>query len=166
MAAAVAALTFTSCEDALDSNNYTKADTSNFPAANTDMNKELSAAYSVMNQFCKDPLQTPFMVYNLMSDDCNGGGGTGDVESHAIGHLMSNKATLYDQAWEATYVGINRVNTIITTKLIAIVGIFSRRISNSSQILEIRNLAVTILTPRCTNLKIIHPTLGLLHKLL
>ena len=115
MAAAVAALTFTSCEDALDSNNYTKADTSNFPAANTDMDKELSAAYSVMNQFCKDPLQTPFMVYNLMSDDCNGGGGTGDVESHAIGHLMSNKATLYDQAWEATYVGINRVNTIIYT---------------------------------------------------
>lgn len=113
MAAAVAALTFTSCEDALDSNNYTKADTSNFPAATTDMEKELSAAYSVMNQFCNDPLQTPFMVNNLMSDDCNGGGGTGDVESHAIGHLMSNKATLYDAAWKATYVGVNRVNTII-----------------------------------------------------
>lgn len=113
MAAVVAAMTFTSCEDALDSNNYTKADTSNFPAATTDMDKELSAAYSVMNQFCNDPLQTPFMVNNLMSDDCNGGGGTGDVESHAIGHLMTNKATLYDAAWKATYVGVNRVNTII-----------------------------------------------------
>lgn len=113
MAAAVAAMAFTSCEDALDSNNYTKADTSNFPAATTDMDKELSAAYSVMNQFCNDPLQTPFLVYNLMSDDCNGGGGTGDVECHAIGHLMSNKSTLFDAAWKATYVGISRTNTII-----------------------------------------------------
>lgn len=113
MAAAVAAMTFTSCEDALDSSNYTKADTSNFPAATTDMDKELSAAYAVLNQYCNDPLQTPYMVNNLMSDDCNGGGGTGDIESHAIGHLMSNKATLYDAAWKATYDGINRVNTII-----------------------------------------------------
>lgn len=113
MAAAVAAMAFTSCEDALDSNNYTKADTSNFPAATTDMDKELSAAYSVMNQFCNDPLQTPFLVYNLMSDDCNGGGGTGDVECHAVGHLMSNKPTLFDAAWKATYVGISRTNTII-----------------------------------------------------
>lgn len=113
MAAAVAAMAFTSCEDALDSNNYTKADTSNFPAATTDMDKELSAAYSVMNQFCNDPLQTPFLVYNLMSDDCNGGGGTGDVECHAVGHLMSNKSTLFDGAWKATYVGISRTNTII-----------------------------------------------------
>ena len=113
MAAAAAALTFTSCEDALDSTNYTKADTSNFPAATTDMDKELSAAYSVMNQFCNDPLQTPFLVYNLMSDDCNGGGGTGDVECHAISHLMTNKSTLYDAGWAATYAGITRASTII-----------------------------------------------------
>lgn len=113
IAAAAATLAFTSCEDALDSNNYTKANTSNFPSTTSDLEKELSGAYSIMNQYCNDPLQTPYMVYNLMSDDCNGGGGTGDVECHAIGHLMSNKSTLYDAAWEATYYGINRVNTII-----------------------------------------------------
>ena len=113
MAAAAAALTFSSCEDALDSKNYTKADTSNFPATTGDVQKQLSATYSVLNEFCNDPLQTPYLVYNLMSDDCNGGGGTGDVESHAIGHLMSNKSTLYDKAWDCVYKGVLRANTII-----------------------------------------------------
>lgn len=113
MAAAAATLAFTSCEDALDSSNYTQADTSNFPSATSDMDKELSAAYSVLNMFCTDPLQSPYLVYNLMGDECNGGGGTGDVECHAIGHIMTNKSTLYDAAWTDTYIGVNRANTII-----------------------------------------------------
>lgn len=106
-------LSLTSCEDFLDSSNYTEANTGNYPAAAADLNKELAALYGVMNQFCNDPLQTPWMVWNVMSDDSNGGGGTGDVEAHAIGHLMSNKETLYDSAWHNTYVGIARANAII-----------------------------------------------------
>lgn len=113
MAAAAATLAFTSCEDALDSNNYTQADTSNFPTTVGDMKKELSAAYSVLNMFCKDPLQNPYLVYNLMGDECNGGGGTGDVECTAISQLMINKATLLDNAWEDVYIGMNRTNTVI-----------------------------------------------------
>jgi hypothetical protein len=48
-----------------------------------------------------------------MSDEANGAGGTGDVESHAIGHLTSNKDNLFDNAWHNTYVGIARANAII-----------------------------------------------------
>lgn len=113
--AIAAAFTFTSCEDFLDSENYTEANNDNYPAAPKDLSTELSALYGVMNQYCTDPLQTPWFVSNIMSDDSNGGGGTGDVEAHAIGHLMSNKDALYDNAWHATFVGIARANAIIAS---------------------------------------------------
>lgn len=108
-----ASLALASCEDALDSSNYTQADTSNFPSTTGDMQKELSAAYSVLNMFCSDPLQCPYLVNILMGDECNGGGGTGDVECSAISHLMTNKATLFDKAWEDVYIGVNRASTVI-----------------------------------------------------
>lgn len=111
--AAATALALSSCEDFLDSSNYTEANTSNYPAAPADLNKELAALYGVMNQYCNDPLQTPWFVWNIMSDDSNGAGGTGDVECHAIGHLMSNKDALLETAWHSTYVGIARANAII-----------------------------------------------------
>lgn len=102
-----------SCEDFLDSENYTEANTGNYPAQAKDLTTELAALYGVMNQYASDPLQTPWFVANIMSDDCNGGGGTGDVEAHAVGHMMSNKETLYEIAWKCTYVGIARANSII-----------------------------------------------------
>ena len=113
--AIAAAFTFglTSCEDFLDSSNYTEANTANYPASAGDLNKELAALYGVMNQFSTDPLQSPWFVPYLMSDDANGAGGTGDVECHAIGHLMVNKESIFDNAWHNTYVGIARANAII-----------------------------------------------------
>lgn len=113
--AIAAAFTFglTSCEEFLDSSNYTEANTANYPASAADLNKELSALYGVMNQYCTDPLQTLWFVSYIMSDDANGAGGTGDVESHAIGHLMVNKEGIFDNAQDVTYVGIARANAII-----------------------------------------------------
>ena len=107
------AVVLTSCEDFLDSKNYTQANSSNYPASADDLNKELAALYGVMNQFSTAPLETPWFVNYIMSDDANGAGGTGDVESHAIGHLMANKEDLFDNAWHNTYVGIARANAII-----------------------------------------------------
>ena len=111
---ALFAVGLTSCEDFLDSSNYTAANTSNYPASPADLNKELAALYGVMNQFSTTPLETPWFVGYIMSDDANGAGGTGDVESHAVGHLMTNKESLYDNAWHNTYVGIARANAIIS----------------------------------------------------
>lgn len=111
--AAVFAIGLTSCEDFLDSSNYTEANTGNYPASPSDLNKELAALYGVMNQYSTDPLQSPWFVNYLMSDDANGAGGTGDVESHAISHLMANKEALFDNAWHNTYVGIARASAII-----------------------------------------------------
>ena len=103
----------TSCEDFLDSQNYTEANTSNYPASANDLNKELAALYGVMNQMSTNPLETPWFVNYIMSDDANGAGGTGDVEAHAVGHLMTNKESLYDNAWKNTYVGIARASAVI-----------------------------------------------------
>ena len=111
--AIAAGFTLSSCEDFLDSENYTEANTGNFPAVAKDLNKEVAALYGVMNQFSTDPLQSPWFVNYIMSDDANGAGGTGDVECHAIGHLMVNKESIFDQAWHNTYVGIARASAII-----------------------------------------------------
>ena len=107
------AVGLTSCEDFLDSKNYTGATNENYPAAPSDLNKELAALYGVMNQMSTSPLETPWFVNYIMSDDANGAGGTGDVESHAVGHLMANKETMYDNAWKNIYVGISRASAVI-----------------------------------------------------
>lgn len=114
-AAACLVMAFASCEDQLDVTSYTTQNTSNFPANTADVNKELNGAYSTLNAYCQDPLQSPYFVWGLMSDEQNGGGGTGDVECHAISHLMTSKESLYDKAFAVTYQGIARTNTIIHT---------------------------------------------------
>ena len=112
-ATACFALALTSCDSQLDVTSYTEPNTGNFPAAKSDVTKELNGAYSTLNAYCNDPLQSPYFVWDLMSDEQNGGGGTGDVECHAISHLMSNKEDLFDKAFTVTYQGITRTSTII-----------------------------------------------------
>jgi len=107
------AVGLTSCEDFLDSTNYTGATSENYPATASDLTKQLAALYGVMNQMSTSPLETPWFVNYIMSDDANGAGGTGDVESHAVGHLMTNKETLYDNAWKNVYLGISRASSVI-----------------------------------------------------
>ncbi len=112
-ATACFALALTSCDSQLDVTSYTEPNTGNFPAAKSDVTKELNGAYSTLNAYCNDPLQSPYFVWDLMSDEQNGGGGTGDVECHAISHLMSNKEDIFDKAFTVTYQGITRTSTII-----------------------------------------------------
>ena len=107
------AVGLTSCEDVLDSENYTGATNENYPATANDLTKELAALYGVMNQMSTNPLETPWFVNYIMSDEGNGAGGTGDVEAHAVGHLMTNKETLYDDIWKQVYVGISRASAVI-----------------------------------------------------
>ena len=107
------AVGLTSCEDFLDSSNYTGATNENYPATPGDLNKELAALYGVMNQISTNPLETPWFVNYIMSDEGNGAGGTGDVEAHAVGHLMANKETLYDDIWKQVYIGISRASAVI-----------------------------------------------------
>ena len=109
------AISFTSCEDALDTTNYTKANTTNFPARPGDVTSELAALYSVMNQLNTNPLQCPWFYTEVLSDNCYGSGGTGDNEVKAENHFTLYSTTMYDDLWKLLYRGIYRSNTIIST---------------------------------------------------
>ena len=113
VAAVVLALGVTSCENQLDSINYTKQDSTNFPGSSDDVVSELNGVYSVLNGFVTTPLETPYFVWNLMSDDANGAGGNGDTESHAVGHITTNNENLYQNAWKHVYEGLARSSSII-----------------------------------------------------
>ena len=103
----------TSCEEFLDSENYTETNTGNYPASPNDLNKELSALYGVMNQYGPNQWPVPWLINHMMSDDALGGGGTTDAEVHAVGHLMASSESMYSDLWHCTYVGIARANSII-----------------------------------------------------
>lgn len=105
----------TSCEDFLDSENYTEANTDNFPASPNDAQNLLAALYSVMNQIQTNPLQAPWFVADLMSDDMFGAGGENDNEVKAVAHLTIYSSTMYDEMWSLCYRAIYRANTIIET---------------------------------------------------
>lgn len=105
----------TSCEDLLDTKSYTTADTTNFPARPMDMDNLMAAMYSVLNHIQSAPLQNPYMIDNLMSDDCLGAGATNDPEVKAIAHFLNFSETQFDYIWENTYKGVYRANTILET---------------------------------------------------
>lgn len=108
-------LSFMACDDVLDTENYTKQNTSNFPATSTDMANELAALYGVMGQIQNAPLQTPYFIDEIMSDNCFGGGGDGDNEPKAIEHFTLYTSSMYDKFWKLSYAGISRANSIIAT---------------------------------------------------
>lgn len=113
--AVVSALTFTSCEDFLDSENRTGLNSGNFPSNVTDLNKEISALYGVMNQISTNPLTNPYFYNVILGDEVNGAGGDGDTESHAVGHMMASTTDYYADTWKCIYVGISRASAVINT---------------------------------------------------
>lgn len=110
-----AACAICSCEKFLDSQSYTQANTDNFPARPADIENLCAAMYSIFDHIQSQPLQNPYMLDNLMSDDCNGAGGTNDPEVKAIAHLLNYSETQFDWAWECVYKGVYRANTILET---------------------------------------------------
>lgn len=113
--AACVTISFTSCEDKLDSVSYTKSNTENFPASTADVLNEEAAVYATMNNINNSPLQTPWFFNNILGDDCYGGGGQGDNEAKAIEHFTLYSTTMYDNIWKVLYAGIYRTNTGIAT---------------------------------------------------
>lgn len=105
-----------SCEDALDPGiPVAKTTTGNFPARVADVDKELSSIYVMMGSIQSAPLQNPLFITDIMSDDCFGGGGTGDNEAKAVEHFTLYSTSQYDKLWKSLYRGIYRCNTLIET---------------------------------------------------
>lgn len=113
---AVAAFTMASCEDFLDSENYTGKDSSNYPVSETDVEQMVAAVYnsSFYQQFAaNDPSQ--YITYaNLASDDMFGGGGSNDSRMQALDHMLTADVKDMAQLWTAGYEAIARANAALT----------------------------------------------------
>ena len=66
---------FSSCEDALDTTNYTEKTTGTFPESYTDAQQMLTGVYSNLSKVSQAP-ERSFLYYSILaSDDVFGGGG-------------------------------------------------------------------------------------------
>lgn len=64
---------FMGCESFLDTDNLTKKDSSSFPKTEADVNMLIAATYQTIVQIA--PLNNPFFMSDLASDDRFGGAG-------------------------------------------------------------------------------------------
>lgn len=109
------AVAFSSCEDMLDTTNYTEKTTATFPETYEDAQQMLTAVYQNMSAVCATP-QVSFLYYSqLASDDALGGGGTNDKLMQAMDLICNYQADMTRQFWKDRYAGIFRANNLIET---------------------------------------------------
>jgi hypothetical protein len=106
-------LSLTSCEKFLDSEDYTKKNTGNFPKTVADANQMITGIYSTLSQAISNSQNTSFYMAELASDDRFGGGGENDKDMQGLDHLMNTKPSRFETYWTARYQGIYRANTAL-----------------------------------------------------
>lgn len=111
----VALVSMSSCEDFLDSTNYTEKDTGNFPTNISDANQMLTGIYSTLSMTVTDCQHSHFYMAELASDDRFGGGGENDRDMQGLDHFMNTKADRFRPFWKAKYTGIYRANFALET---------------------------------------------------
>lgn len=113
--AAAALLAFTSCDDFLDSQDYTGKNSTNFPSTNEDVDKMVAAVYKscFYGPFQGNNLEQYFSVANIMSDDMFGGAGLGDPWWQALDKLMYAQTNQMQDLWTYAYETIARANAAL-----------------------------------------------------
>lgn len=116
--AAMAVLALFSCEDFLDTENYTKKNTGNFPETADDMDMMLNAVYVTLNHIVSNSGRnsveaSPFFVSEAASDDRFGGGGPADRTYQMADKLMNYGTDVFEPFWKASYEGIYRANLLL-----------------------------------------------------
>lgn len=110
-----ASLLLMSCEDFLDTTNYTKKDTSNYPETVTDAEQMLTGIYSNLSYSSASPHTSYYYAAELASDDRFGGGGENDKLMQSLDLLMNNGSSMLEEFWRVRYTGIFRANMAIET---------------------------------------------------
>lgn len=103
------------CEDFLDTTNYTKKNTSNFPQTLDDAEQMITGIYSTLSLTSSHVWSSYFQVAQLASDDCLGGSGENGKQPQAIDMLLKNSETMLNEFWADRYSGIFRTNLAIET---------------------------------------------------
>ena len=108
-------LALTSCEDFLDSQDYTGKNSTNFPSTNEDVDKMVAAVYKscFYGPFQGNNLEQYFSVANIMSDDMFGGAGLGDPWWQALDKLMYAQTNQMQDLWTYAYETIARANAAL-----------------------------------------------------
>ncbi|WP_319271780.1 RagB/SusD family nutrient uptake outer membrane protein [uncultured Draconibacterium sp.] len=104
-----------SCEDFLDTTNYTKKDTSNYPETVTDAEQMITGIYSNLSYSSASPQTSYYYAAELASDDRFGGGGENDKLMQALDLMMNNGSSMLEEFWKVRYTGIFRANMAIET---------------------------------------------------
>lgn len=107
------AITISSCEKSLDTENYVKKNTGNFPSTVADANQMITGIYSTLSQAISNAQNTHFYMAELAGDDRFGGGGENDKDMQGLDRLMNTKTSRFETFWVARYAGIYRANTAL-----------------------------------------------------
>ncbi|MDR1645849.1 MAG: RagB/SusD family nutrient uptake outer membrane protein [Tannerellaceae bacterium] len=104
----------TGCESFLDTESYTKKNSSNFPLNEDDAEQLLTGVYTTLSRAQASPGNTYFFTAELASDDRYGGGGENDKDFQVVTHLLYANLDRYKSFWSAKYTGIARANMAIS----------------------------------------------------
>ena len=113
MAALAGLTTLSSCEDFLDTENYTQKTTSNFPTTSADVDMMLAGIYSTLNHINRQNCVNHFYVAEAASDDRFGGGGSADLAAQMTDKLQKVGVDPFEPFWEECYKGIYRTNMML-----------------------------------------------------
>jgi hypothetical protein len=105
----------TGCEDFLDTESYTKKNSSNFPINATDADQLLVGVYATLNKTQNNTQCSPLLVMELASDDRFGGGGANDKLFQSYNQLMISGLDELRPTWTVRYQGVNRANMAIAS---------------------------------------------------
>lgn len=108
-------LLLTGCESFMDTENYIKKDTSNFPSTQEDAIEMVTGIYSTLNNAVANPDDNPFYIYEMAGDDRLGGGSTSNRNAQSADRLINNKVSWFENIWTVRYSGIFRANNAIAT---------------------------------------------------
>lgn len=108
------ALFATSCDDLLDTENYSKADTSSFPKTETDAEQIVTSCYNALILLCSNKVESHTVFTHLMmSDDLYGAGSTSNIGAQSFDRMMTSDTEFFADAWADYYKGVFRCNYAI-----------------------------------------------------
>ncbi|MCC8198212.1 MAG: RagB/SusD family nutrient uptake outer membrane protein [Tannerellaceae bacterium] len=109
-------LVLASCEDFLDTENYVKKNTGNWPVTEDDATELLNSVYATLSDVSTNAADSYFYLAELASDEHFGGGGENDKDMQGFDKLMNTKNDRMLTFWEGRYKGIYRANMGIETQ--------------------------------------------------
>lgn len=113
--ASVCMLLLAGCEDFLDTSNYSKKDTSNFPITEDDGNKLITGIYYNLSDCFDDVEQHPIFVTYMASDEAFGGGSTSNVVAQSFDRMQATSIDAFEEIWASCWKGIFRANNAIAS---------------------------------------------------